>query len=217
MNIFLGDLQIDPAAMGKVLGTVAERADLCVKVLDREGVIRAVNDRGLALLQVQKEQFCGRVWTDLWDGTGQERALDAISQGFSGNRASFSGTFRTGDGILRTWVVEVVPLDHSGPDVASLLVISADVTARAIPVDQDLSKKDAIEALIAANKSMLHNLNNVVSSTAGAARILSRNPNADRIDQLSKHLHDCSVRCHEAIGNLQSALDALEGNTNTSN
>lgn len=78
MNILLGDMQIDPAAMGKVLGTVAERADLCVKVLDRDGVIRAVNDRGLALLQVQQENFCGQVWTDLWDGDGQERALDAI-------------------------------------------------------------------------------------------------------------------------------------------
>lgn len=100
MSILLGDLHIDAAALETVIGTVARRADLCVKVLDQEGVIRAVNPRGLDLLQVQKDEFCGNVWTDLWDGESQQRAIQAVQQGFSGVANSFTGTFQTGDGVV---------------------------------------------------------------------------------------------------------------------
>lgn len=69
----------------------------------------------------------------------------------------------------------------------------------------------SLEALFEANKAALHNLNNIVSMTAGAARILSRQPAADKIELLSEHLHECSLKCNEAIARLQSAVEAVEG------
>lgn len=211
MSILLGDLHIDAAALETVIGTVARRADLCVKVLDQEGVIRAVNPRGLDLLQVQKDEFCGNVWTDLWDGESQQRAIQAVQQGFGGVANSFTGTFQTGDGVVRSWVIEVVPLELQEGGKPSLLVISSDVTSRPYTMDASPDAIASLEALFEANKAALHNLNNIVSMTAGAARILSRQPAADKIELLSQHLHECSLKCNEAIARLQSAVEVVEG------
>lgn len=210
MSIFLGDLRIDASALETVIGTVAQRADMCVKVLDHSGVIRAVNERGLALLHVCQEDFCGKVWTELWGGDSQERAIAAVDQGFRGISNSFSGTFQTGDGVLRSWVVEVVPLNSGDNGVESLLVISTDVTAHPYPVNAKPESIEAMHALLTANKDALHNLNNIVSMTAGAARILSRQPDEAKIAQLSQYLHECSLKCNDAIARLQSAVEAVE-------
>lgn len=210
MSILLGDLRIDATALETVLGTVAQRADMCVKVLDQDGVIRAVNERGLALLHVCQEDFCGKVWTELWAGDSQQRAISAVKQGFRGVANSFTGTFVTGDGVLRSWVVEVVPLNSNEDGVESLLVISSDVTAHPYPVDAKPETMAALQALLAANKDSLHNLNNIVSMTAGAARILSRNPDEAKVAQLSEYLHECSLKCNDAIARLQSAVEAVE-------
>lgn len=210
MSILLGDLRIDATALETVIGTVAQRADMCVKVLDQDGVIRGVNERGLALLHICQEDFCGKVWTELWGGDAQQRAISAVEQGFQGVPNSFTGTFVTGDGVLRSWVVEVVPLNANAGGVESLLVISSDVTAHPYPVDSEPDTVEAMKALLAANKDSLHNLNNIVSMTAGAARILSRQPDEAKIAQLSEYLHDCSLKCNEAIARLQSAVEAVE-------
>jgi hypothetical protein len=210
MSILLGDLRIDASALETVLGTVAQRANMCVKVLDQYGVVRAVNERGLAILQVCQEDFCGQVWTSLWDGESQQRAISAVNQGFDGIANSFSGTFQTGDGVMRSWVVEVVPLNSQENVVDSLLVISNDVTAHPYPVGAQPETIEAMQSLLAANKDSLHNLNNIVSMTAGASRILSREPDAEKVAQLSQYLHECSLKCHDAIARLQSAVEAVE-------
>ena len=89
MKILVGDVEVAASSVGSILGHVAERADLCIKVLDRDGYVRAVNERGLALLQVPQDQFCGQIWADLWTDEYHAKAANAVELGLQGVNSLF--------------------------------------------------------------------------------------------------------------------------------
>ena len=210
MTILVGDVEVAASSVGSILGHVAERADLCIKVLDRDGYVRAVNERGLALLQVPQDQFCGQIWADLWTEEYHAKAANAVELGLQGVTSSFTGRFRTGDGVMRTWVVEVMPLDRIGSDITKLLVISSDVTTVPHAETQAEVQAEAVAALMDNCMRTLHKLRNVVSTTNGAARIMQRGASAERLEELAKLMQDSALQCNEVIASMESALDLCE-------
>lgn len=210
MKILVGDVEVAASSVGSILGHVAERADLCIKVLDRDGYVRAVNERGLALLQVPQDQFCGQIWADLWTEEYHAKAANAVELGLQGVTSSFTGRFRTGDGVMRTWVVEVMPLDRIGSDITKLLVISSDVTTVPHAGTQSEVEAEAIAALMDNCMRTLHKLRNVVSTTNGAARIMQRGASVERLEELAKLMQDSALQCNEVIASMESALGLCE-------
>lgn len=127
--------QDDPGtmAMTTVAGYLAQRSNVCAKVIDRDGAIFTINQRGLAPAESSASDVCGQVWTEFWEGEDRASAAAAVEIGFAGKACEFIGTFRTG-GIRSAWEVEILPLVWDGDTVQSLLVLSTRIGA---PLDSE--------------------------------------------------------------------------------
>lgn len=99
----------------------------CIKVLDPEGRITAINDNGLVLLEAESILvFAGRRWLDFWeDRDHAEQAIAAAERGESGR---FQARCATMKGTLRWWDVIVTRIAGAGAQPSRLLVVSRDIT-----------------------------------------------------------------------------------------
>lgn len=109
---------------------IVELSDDCIKEIDLDGVVRAVNGKGLALLHASEpSDVLNRAWVELWPLDSQSLVLDAINRARSGEVATFEATCPVFSGELRDWWVRVSPLLEDGIAVG-LLAVSSDITAR---------------------------------------------------------------------------------------
>ncbi|WP_119156618.1 EAL and GGDEF domain-containing protein [Caldimonas tepidiphila] len=102
----------------------------CVKVLDLDGSLLAMNGNGQCAMEIDDfGRWRGRAWTSFWPQDGRplmEAALEAARQGRVGHFDAFCPTAK---GSPRWWDVKVTPILGSGGRVERLLSVSRDVTA----------------------------------------------------------------------------------------
>ncbi|WP_158806710.1 PAS domain S-box protein [Beijerinckia sp. L45] len=97
----------------------------CIKVLDADGRVTAINENGLVLLEATSiEELQGRPWIDFWsdDRNLVDQAIAAAERGDSGR---FQARCPTTKGTLRWWDVVVTRI--AAPQ-GQLLVVSRDIT-----------------------------------------------------------------------------------------
>lgn len=102
----------------------------CIKVLDRAGRVVAVNDNGLALLELETmHPLQAKPWTEFWpeDRAAAEQAVAAAWAGGTGRLQARCPTFR---GTMKWWDCVITRIDGEDPAaVPRLLVVSRDATA----------------------------------------------------------------------------------------
>lgn len=102
----------------------------CVKELDLNGSVTAVNANGLVLWQARDpSDVIGRAWTALWPGSAQVVVENAIARALRGERTDFEAACPDFAGEPRQWRVRVCPLFEQDRMVG-VLAVSTDVTAR---------------------------------------------------------------------------------------
>ncbi|NIJ68045.1 PAS domain-containing protein [Xanthomonas sp. 60] len=102
----------------------------CVKELDLNGSVTAVNANGLVLWQARDpSDVIGRAWTALWPGSAQVVVENAIARALRGERTNFEAACPDFAGEPRQWRVRVCPLFEQDRMVG-VLAVSTDVTAR---------------------------------------------------------------------------------------
>ncbi len=103
----------------------------CIKVIDCDGRIRSLNDKGADLLQLDDARdILGSVWVEFWKDEGREAAERAVLTAWKGEIASFEGYCPTSKGEDRWWDVVVVPVRDKDGQVNELMAISRDITER---------------------------------------------------------------------------------------
>lgn len=109
---------------------MVELSDDCIKEIDLEGVVTAINENGLKLFAAsQPSQMVGRVWADLWPEDVRPLVHQALTTAAQGEKVIFEASGFDGQGVLRDWRVRVSAL-RDGKKIVGVLAVSSDVTAR---------------------------------------------------------------------------------------
>jgi PAS domain S-box-containing protein len=149
----------------------------CIKVLDLEGNLLAL-EAGLELLGITDiAPLLGKSWIEFWEGKeDRAAAVAAVAAAAAGGEGKFVGFFRTLHGLDKWWDVAVTPVWDANGQPARLLAVSRDVTerhemegmlvARADELAQADRSKDEFLAMLA------HELRNPLAPLRNASEIL---------------------------------------------
>ena len=109
---------------------VARASQDVMRILNLDGVVEYMNDRGLELLEIERfEANQGKHWEDLWPAKARPAVRAALEQALRGEACEFTGCCPTAKGRLRWWRTVVSPVRDANGAVVRLLATSRDVTA----------------------------------------------------------------------------------------
>ncbi|WP_407295365.1 EAL domain-containing protein [Stutzerimonas zhaodongensis] len=101
----------------------------CLKEVDLEGRLQAMNERGMAVMEVcDFDLLRGSDWLGFWQGEWEAPARRAFEQALSGEFSQFSGFCPTAAGTPKWWDVLLLPVRGVDGNVRSILSLSWDVT-----------------------------------------------------------------------------------------
>ncbi len=111
--------------------SVFENSPDCIKVLELDGTLRAVNTNGLCLMEIDdSSRFIGKQWIDFWEGDENELAYQALQEALKGKSAHFEGFCKTGRGTVKYWDVSLSPVFDAEGKPSRLISTSRDITER---------------------------------------------------------------------------------------
>ncbi len=137
---------LDPATLGLHL---FEASPDCVKLLDADGRIVAMNHNGQRAMQVTDVScLIGNLWSAMWPAASGPDIDAALAAARSSGSGRFRGACPTAAGTPKWWDVTVSAV---GAPSNGLLVVSRDITAQ---VQADAERERLLRQLRAANGRM---------------------------------------------------------------
>lgn len=111
--------------------SIIESSQDCIKILDLQGNILDITDRGVELMCIPNlDQLLNTRWSSLWRRTEDQKAVNwALSEARAGRTARFQGFTPTMDGSEKWWDVVVTPIMGSNGKPERILGVSRDITA----------------------------------------------------------------------------------------
>lgn len=124
-TLALAALQKSEQFLQSVLGASSD----CIKVLDLEGHLIYMSDRGRQVMEIpQNTRIEGSFWPEFWTGTRNADAVKALELTKSGTPAVFQGFADTFAGTPKYWDVRVIPMLDSAGRPERILAVSRDIT-----------------------------------------------------------------------------------------
>ena len=122
----------------------------CVKLLDTDGAILAINRNGLRALEIDDAGAVhGQPWSALWPEAAHAAIDAALDAGRAGGAGHFRAACPTVRGTLKWWDVVVTRTAANGGQETRLLAISRDVSEQ---VRADAQREEAERALHASRE-----------------------------------------------------------------
>lgn len=110
-------------------GQLFESSPDCVKVLDLDGNLLAMNKNGQCAMEIDDfGPLCGAQWTSFWPRDAQDAVHAALNAARAGGLGRFNAFCPTAKGSARWWDVVVTPVYADDGRVVNLLSVSRDVT-----------------------------------------------------------------------------------------
>lgn len=108
-----------------------EASEDCVKIIDLEGRLLAMNANGICLMEIDDfPAMQGQRWANLWPQAHQSAIEAALDSARSGRVARFAADCPTAKGTPRRWEVVVSPIFDELGRPARIVSISRDITDR---------------------------------------------------------------------------------------
>jgi PAS domain S-box-containing protein len=205
VDLVFKDNTLNTQAVSSMIGVLAQKSNICAKVIDRNGEVVAVNRRGLELLELSAEEICGKVWTALWESEAAGTAKQAVQAAFDGERSHFTGHMQVGDRPA-TWDVEARPLQHGDSGIETILVLSTEVS-------EDRPDTADSETITKTLRAAMHAFGNVANSAASGARLVRRGVPEDLAGQLADELEAASERASTALEELRDLVEPGRNDT----
>jgi PAS domain S-box-containing protein len=109
---------------------VLESSPDSVKVLDLEGRLLSINQRGCEVLEIEDpDAYLRKPWSSLW-GEHKEIAENAVTEARAGRTATFQALCPTVGGTPKFWDVVVTPIHDGLGRPMRILSLSRDITER---------------------------------------------------------------------------------------
>ena len=122
--------QAVPLSEEFVRRVVASSPD-CLKVLDLNGNLLAMNDGGQKVLEIADlTPHLGTCWTGWWQGEAAQAAQAAVQEALRGGTGRFEAAAQNFGGTPMWWDVTVSPILGADGKPEQLLSVSRDITAR---------------------------------------------------------------------------------------
>lgn len=166
--------------------SIFESSPDCVKVLDRDARLHAMNGPGLCLMEIDRfEQFAGSDWVAFWQEGDRLTVLAAVETARAGRTGEFEAFCPTAKGTPKWWHVLVSPIFDDHGKVVQLVSISRDITARKqaeLERDELLAREqearhateEAIRTRDAILATVAHDLKNPLTAVRGQAELIQR-------------------------------------------
>jgi PAS domain S-box-containing protein len=108
---------------------IVESSSDCIKILDPEGRLLYISERGQELLGIEDaDPYINSSWIELWPGEGQQKARAAIEQAKASGLGEFQAYGPTPQGQAKWWDTVITAMSDAQGRVARLLAISRDIT-----------------------------------------------------------------------------------------
>ena len=108
---------------------IVESSGDCIKLLDPEGRLLYISERGQELLGIEDVgPYLNGSWVGLWPGEGQRDARAAIEAAKAGGVGTFEAFGPTPRGEPKWWDTVITPMTDAGGRVTRLLAVSRDIS-----------------------------------------------------------------------------------------
>ncbi len=115
---------------------VFESSPDCLKVLDAQGGLIKMNDRGRCVMEIDAfEPYVGRSWCDLWPVEGRVQVEESMERARRGELTLFEGFCPTAKGTWKWWEVVVAPVFAANGQIEKIVAASRDITDRRLAAE----------------------------------------------------------------------------------
>ena len=131
-NLFAADNKLLYLKDNEILcSSILENSPDCIKIIDKKGRIKFMNDRGLCLLEIDEfAEVQNKYWWDLWESDDKPLIKNAVAKSFKKEKVHFQASAKTAKGNLKWWDVIILPMfandENNTPE--QLLTVSRDIT-----------------------------------------------------------------------------------------
>lgn len=147
--------KVDLAELGR---SVFEGSPDCVKVLDVDGRILAMNRNGLCAMEIDDfETIQGANWATLWTEENRAAIVEAVTVARSGQHFHLSLACPTAKGAPRWWDVTVSPVVEPNGEVTRILSTSRDITEARFANEKVRVSEERFRSLVAATAAIVWN------------------------------------------------------------
>ena len=165
-----------------VSASLFEASQDCVKLLDLDGRLLAMNVNGLCLMEIDDfAPLRGSAWETLWPEQSRPMIGDAVDQAAGGHVARFEAECATAKGQVRVWDVIVSPVYDGAGHPTQIVSISQDIT----------EQRRAQEQTALMSLELSHRIKNVFAVVDGVIALSARSEpqSADFAEKLRKRLN----------------------------
>ena len=169
--------------LGDPLGaSLFEASQDCVKLLDLDGRLLAMNVNGLCLMEIDDfAPLKGLAWETLWPEQSRTLIGDAVNQAAGGKVARFTAESATLKGQLKVWDVIVSPVYDASGRPSQIVSISQDIT----------EQRRAQEQTALMSLELSHRIKNVFAVVDGVIALSARSEpqSAEFAEKLRKRIN----------------------------
>ncbi|MHB0927147.1 MAG: PAS domain S-box protein, partial [Gallionellaceae bacterium] len=109
--------------------SMIDNSNDCIKVIDREGVLKYMSLGGQKLLEIEDiNKYLGKSWVDFWNEEDRKAVRVAISTATQGEIGRFKAYSPSERGTPKWWDVVITPIRDATGTVNTLLAVSRDIT-----------------------------------------------------------------------------------------
>ena len=135
---------------------VFEGSPDCIKLLDAEGHILAMNRNGQCAMEIDDfGTVRGAKWTSLWTEENRHAIEAAIAAARSGRNYSLNLACPTAKGSPRWWDVTVSPIVGAAGEVTRILSVSRDITEARFATEKVRVSEERFRSLVTATAAIV--------------------------------------------------------------
>ena len=144
---------VEFAELGK---GVFEGSPDCVKLLDSDGRIVAMNRNGQCAMEIDDfDTVRGAHWATLWTEENRRAIEAAVTAASSGQGYTFNAFCPTAKGVPRWWDVTVSPIFGRSGEVSRILSVSRDITEARFATEKMRASEARFRSLVTATAAIV--------------------------------------------------------------